>query len=53
MQTNTVGKFESMQKIEILQGLKKVLHYYKQVNVINEAVRIILLYNKSVATVLI
>ena len=40
-----------MQNIEMLQGLNQTLPYYNQVDVINEAVRLILLYNKCVKTV--
>ena len=46
MQTNV-----NMQKIGIPEGQKKTLHYYRQVDVINEAVRLILLHNENVETV--
>ena len=41
----------NMQKIGIPEGQKKTLHYYRQVDVINETVRLILLHNENVETV--
>ena len=38
---------QSIRNSEILQGLRETFCYYRQVDVVNEAVRLILLYNKT------
>ena len=48
---NVTSKLECMQKIGITQGLNETLHYHRQDDIKNKAVRLILLYNKSMETV--
>ena len=51
MQTNVISKLLSMQNTGILQGLKETQRYCKHIDVINEAIKPIPLYNKNVKTV--